>query len=285
MTSLETTNLAPRRILITGCSTGVGQAAALRFARRGDHVFATVRRSADGEALAVAAEGSAGVITPLEMELTSEQSVRAAVATVAASGDLDVLINNAGMPCVGSVEELPLVAWREAMEVNLFGAVRVCQAVIPGMRRRGSGRIINISSSIAAAALPLYGAYCASKFALEAMTEAMRHELLPFGIGVHLLRPGIIVTSFVTKKQRQSEPRLGPDSPYAGRLDTPSPPDLMQTISDADDVAAALAHLADVPSTPFRVTVGEDSRRWCAARSSMDDDTFFAQLTEKGYGF
>jgi NAD(P)-dependent dehydrogenase (short-subunit alcohol dehydrogenase family) len=219
------------------------------------------------------------------MEVTSAQSVRDAFAMATASGDLDVVINNAGMPCVGSVEELSLEAWREVMEVNLLGSVRVCQSAIPAMRRRGSGHIINVSSSIGAAALPLYGAYCASKFALEAMTEAMRHEVAPFGITVHLLRPGIITTSFVAKKQRQSDPRLGPDSPYTGQLDTPSPPDLMQMVSTAEDVAVALECLVDTPSEPFRMMVGEDSRRFCTARASMGDEAFFAALMEKGYGF
>ncbi len=274
----------PKRILITGCSSGVGQAAALRFARRGDHVFATVRRPADGVALAEAI-GSAGTVAPLVMELTSEQSVRTAIAAATAGGSLDVVINNAGAPCIGSVEELPLSAWRAILEVNFLGAVQVCQSVIPDMRRRRAGRIINISSSIGAAALPLYGAYCASKFALEAMTEAMRHELAPFGVGVHLLRPGIITTPFVAKKQRQSEPRPGPISPYTDRLDTPSRPDLMQTVSGADDVAAAIEHLADATSAPFRMTVGEDSRRWCNARTAMDDQAFFSAFAEKGYGF
>jgi NAD(P)-dependent dehydrogenase (short-subunit alcohol dehydrogenase family) len=284
MTGPELPTAAPKRILITGCSSGVGQAAALRFARRGDHVLATVRRPADGVALA-AAIGPAGTITPLVMELTSEQSIRAAIAAATSTGSLDVVVNNAGAPCVGSVEELPLSFWRATMDVNFLGAVQVCQAVIPEMRRRRAGRIINISSSIGAASLPLYGAYCASKFALEAMTEALRHELAPFGVGVHLLRPGIVTTSFVAKKQRQSEPWLGPDSPYAGRLDTPSPPDLMQTVSSAEAVAAALEHLTDAHSAPFRMTVGEDSRRWCTARTEMDDEAFFAALAEKGYGF
>jgi NAD(P)-dependent dehydrogenase (short-subunit alcohol dehydrogenase family) len=270
-----------KRILITGCSSGIGEASALRLAAAGHRVYATIRRAEDARRL----EGAGAGLRGLAMDVTDDASVRGAVRAVEADGGApDVLVNNVGIPCLGSMEELQLADLREAMEANVYGALRVYQAVVPGMRRRGSGHIVNLSSSIGAAALPLYGGYCATKFALEAMSEAMWYELAPFGIAVNVLRPGIVSTPFGVKKREQAPARIPPDSPYAGRLDTPSAPDLMARISTAEQVADALVALIENPGAPFRRSCGEDSRGWLAARRTMDDETFYRTAILNGYG-
>jgi NAD(P)-dependent dehydrogenase (short-subunit alcohol dehydrogenase family) len=272
-----------KRIVITGCSSGIGRAAALHLSATGHAVFAIVRRATDGGRLA--AEGGPR-LRALVADVTSEASLRAAAAQVdAAGGPPDVLVNNAGVPCLGSMEELAPAALRAALEVNVLGALQAYQAFVAGMRQRRSGQVINVSSSIAAAALPVYGGYCATKSALEAMSEAMHHELAPFGVAVNLLRPGIVVTPFRDKKQGQAAERVAAASPYAGLLDNPSPDDLMERVSTAEQVAAALARLIERPGPPFRRSCGADSRRWLAARRRLGDEAFFAALARGGYAF
>lgn len=271
-----------KRVLITGCSSGIGEATALRLAAAEYRVYATVRREEDAASLA---DRAGAGLRSLLMDVTDGGSVASAVRQAEAeAGGLDVLVNNVGIPCLGSMEELRLTDFQSAIDVNVLGALRVYQAVAPGMRRRGAGHIINLSSSIGAAALPVYGGYCATKFALEAMSEAMWYELAPFGVVVNVLRPGIVTTPFAAKRLAQAPERIPPHSPYAGRLDTPSPPDLMQRVSTPEQVADAILALIESPGPPFRRSCGEDSRGWLAARRAMDDETFHRTAILSGYG-
>jgi len=274
--------MKPQRVLITGCSSGVGRATALRLAGAGHGVFAGVRRAEDAGALQ--AEGG-GRVEVLTLDVTDAASVTAATDAATEAGPIDVLVNNAGIPCLGSMEEIDLADLGRAMEVNFYGALRCCQAVLPAMRRRGRGLIINISSSIGVAALPLYGGYCATKFALEAASEALRHEVAPFGVAVRVLEPGLIATPFGDKKRAEAPDRIPAGSPYAGRLDNPSPPDLALLISTPARVAEVLQEMIEQPGGDFRRACGEDARRWITARCRLDDAAFFSALAEGGYAF
>jgi NAD(P)-dependent dehydrogenase (short-subunit alcohol dehydrogenase family) len=271
-----------KRIVVTGCSSGIGEAAALRLARAGHPVYATVRAAKDAARLSA----EVPTLVALRMDVTDDASVAAAARAVLADGGApDVLVNNVGVPCLGSMEELAPDDLRQALEVNVVGALRVYQAFAPAMRARGTGHVINVSSSIGAAALPLYGGYCATKFALEAMSEAMRHELAPHGVAVNVLRPGIVRTPFAAKKAAQAPGRVPAGSPYAGRLDNPSQPDLMERVSTPEQVAEAIEALITQPGPPFRRTCGRDSRDWLEARAALDDEAFFAGLDGGGYAF
>ena len=270
------------RVLITGCSSGLGRAAALRLAAAGYRVTAGLRSGADAERLAADAEGA---LAPLIMDLASAESVASGIGSLLAEdGPPDVLINNAGVPCLGSMEELKLEDLAAAFEVNVFGVLRLYQALAPRMRERGQGQIINVSSSLGRAALPVYGGYCATKFALEAMSEAMRYELAPFGVTVNLLQPGLIDTPFADKKQDQRERRVPANSPYADRLDSPAHPDLASFISTAEQVSEVLLRMIEAPGKAFRWVCGRDSANWLAARESLEDSDFEAYVTEEGYG-
>ena len=269
-------------VFITGCSTGVGEAGALRLAAAGHRIFATVRRETDRARLAEASKD--GNITALIMDVTDAASVTAAVDQAQAAGPIDVVVNNAGVPCMGSMEELTEAELQAAFEVNVYGVFRVYQAAVPAMRARGRGQIINISSSIGAAALPMYGGYCATKFAVEAMSEAMRYELAPHGVVVSVLRPGLIATPFGAKKAAQQETRVPAGSPYAGTVDKPSPPGLGALISTPDEVSDILLRIIENPGAAFRWTCGEDARGWIDARRRMNDETFYREAVVKGYG-
>jgi NAD(P)-dependent dehydrogenase (short-subunit alcohol dehydrogenase family) len=180
-----------RVALVTGCSTGIGRASALALQRAGLTTYATARRSdtlADLEA--------AGCRT-LTLDVTDEDQCVGVVRTIEIErGAVDVLVNNAGYAEYGPVEEIPLERWRREFETNLFGVVRLTQLVLPGMRQRGRGRIVNMSSMGGRMAFPLGGPYHGSKFALEAVSDVLRIEVAPFGIDVVLIEPGLVDTGY-----------------------------------------------------------------------------------------
>ena len=178
-------------VLITGCSTGIGRATAERLAKRGLTVYATARRPESIEDLK-----AAGCRT-LALDVTDEDSMRAAVAAVEeAEGAVGALVNNAGYSQSGAVETIAMDDLRRQFETNVFGLVRMCQLVLPGMRREGRGRIVNISSMGGRLVFPGGGAYHGTKFAVEAISDALRFEVRGFGVHVSIIEPGLIKTSF-----------------------------------------------------------------------------------------
>ena len=172
-------------VLITGCSSGIGQAAALALHEAGRTVVATARNPDTLSGLA-----GRGLRT-LALDVTDESSMRAAVD---AAGPIDVLVNNAGYGLYGTVEQLPMAEIRRQFETNFFGLVRLTQLVLPGMRAAGSGRILNVSSMGGRATLPGGAFYHASKYAVEALSDALRMEVAQFGIDVVLIEPGPVRT-------------------------------------------------------------------------------------------
>jgi short-subunit dehydrogenase len=182
-----TTRLEP--VLITGCSSGIGKAAALSLHEAGFTVYATARRTETLTDL-----GGRGLRT-LALDVTDEQSMTQAVAAVEAdAGAVGVLINNAGYGLYGPVEQLPMAEIRRQFETNFFGLVRLTQLVLPGMRRQGRGRILNVSSMGGRITLPGGAFYHASKYAVEALSDGLRMEVAQFGIDVVLIEPGPVKT-------------------------------------------------------------------------------------------
>jgi NAD(P)-dependent dehydrogenase (short-subunit alcohol dehydrogenase family) len=181
----------PGAVLITGCSSGIGHETARHLQAGGWAVYATARRP---ETLADLAE--AGCKT-LALDVTDETSMRSAVDEVeAAEGRVGALVNNAGYSQSGAVETLPMAKIRAQFETNVFGLVRMSQLVLPGMRRAGKGRIVNVSSMGGKLVFPGGGAYHATKFAVEAFSDALRWEVRDFGIQVSVIEPGLITTRF-----------------------------------------------------------------------------------------
>ena len=178
-------------VLITGCSTGIGRASAERLAANGHTVYATARK------LDAIADLENKGCKLLALDVNDEASMTAAVETIeAAEGGIDALVNNAGYSQSGAVEDIPLESIRGQFETNVFGLIRMSQLVLPGMRRRGSGRIVNIGSMGGKLTFPGGGIYHATKYAVEAISDAMRFELSGFGIQVVLIEPGLIRTQF-----------------------------------------------------------------------------------------
>jgi len=200
----------PGPVLITGCSSGIGRATAAHLAARGFPVHASARR------LEAIADLAASGCRLLQLDVCDEAGMRLAVETLEAEhGAVAVLVNNAGYGLQGALEDLPLDEVRREFETNLFGPLRLAQLVLPGMRRRGSGRIVNVSSVGGRITTPGNGAYHASKHALEALSDVLRFELHGFGIHVVVVEPGAIATRWVETAVRGMEARRDPESPYA----------------------------------------------------------------------
>lgn len=178
-------------VLITGASSGIGFDAARTLARQGHRVYAAARRVDRMEPL------KADGVVPIGMDVTDETSLQDGVgAVLAAEGRIDVLVNNAGYGYFGAIENVPLEEARRQLEVNVFGLARLCQLVLPAMREQGSGRIVNISSVAGKAVLLFGGWYHVSKYSVEALSDALRMEMKPFGIDVVLIEPGGIRTDW-----------------------------------------------------------------------------------------
>jgi NAD(P)-dependent dehydrogenase (short-subunit alcohol dehydrogenase family) len=211
----------PRTVLITGASSGIGLALARRFGERGWRVFASMRRpeGPGGAALRDEAAARGWRLTTPALDVTSDASVGAAVAALLqeTSGRLDVLINNAGYYSLGALEETSPDELRAQLETNVVGVLRVTRAVLPAMRARRDGTIVTLGSISGLVAVPMVGAYHASKWALEGMIETLRLELLPFGVRVVLVEPGPHVSELHTNEVLAADARRE-DSPYAPLL-------------------------------------------------------------------
>lgn len=257
------------RVLITGCSTGFGRATAVELSKRGHEVVATARRPDTLEDLDVAAK--------LSLDVDDAAAVHAAVE---AAGPLDGLVNNAGYGVHAPVEYLPIKELRAMFDTNFFGALRMIQAVLPGLRTRGAGVIVNVSSVAGRVGGPFSGGYGASKWALEGLSESLHLEAGHFGIRVVLIEPGVFETGFQDNNRAVDEDR----PPYEGlhrqwdgalaRLGDGSDP------PGPEPVAAAIADAIEDPSTPLRVAVGADAELVTATRAAMGDAEFEATMRE-----
>jgi NAD(P)-dependent dehydrogenase (short-subunit alcohol dehydrogenase family) len=212
--------VTPRSVVVTGASTGIGHATALRLAAEGWRVFAGIRRDADAERLTADAARAPGEIDPVHLDVTDENQVAAAFTTIGdALGDrgLSALVNNAGTALGGPVEYLPLDTWRDQFEVNVFGQITVTKAAMPLLRRGddghgGHGRIVFIGSNSGRMAAPMLGPYASSKFALEGLADALRMELVGTGVSVVVIEPGAIATP-IWDKGRALADRLEEELP------------------------------------------------------------------------
>ena len=254
----------PGSVVITGASTGIGEACALQLHRLGFRVFAGVRNPEDGERLRAAASDR---LVPLRIDVTDAASISAAVAEVSRTlGEkpLGGLVNNAGIAVAAPVEFLPLDALRQQLEVNVVGQVAVTQAFLP-LLRQGRGRIVNMSSVSGRIVSPFVGAYGASKFALEALTDALRVELRPWGIRVALVEPGVIKTPIWEKSLAAAERLLAEMPPEAHELYGRAIDALRTGVLGLDGlpperVANAVTHALTARRPRVRYVVGRDAR-------------------------
>lgn len=262
-----------RSVLVTGCSTGIGRATAIRLAARGWSVYATARRP--DSICDLASDGC----RLLRLDVTEPESMREAVSAVEdAQGAVDVLVNNAGYGAEGAVEEMPVDEIRRQFETNLFGPTYLTQLVVPGMRRRHWGRIVNVSSVGGRITIPGGGAYHASKHALEALSDALRFELAGFGIAVVVVEPGAIRTRWVDTATTRLAERASSSGPYAEfhaavarQLDRAHEGILSHFAGGPDDAARVIERAVTARRPRARYVVPPVARLFIASRRLLPD--------------
>jgi NAD(P)-dependent dehydrogenase (short-subunit alcohol dehydrogenase family) len=259
-------SLKGKSVLITGCSSGFGYVGALHYARAGARVFATMRNLPRPEAaeLRAVAEAEKLDITILPLDVLSDEQVAGTVAEAQrrAGGALDVVVNNAGIGITGPVEFMDLEATRLAFDTNVFGAQRVIRAVLPAMRAKKAGLIVNISSQLGRVIVPGGGHYSATKFALEALSEQLAYELAPHGVEVCVIEPGGYPTKVWTNRNRYNlelKARLDPEraASYPEFYAAMGQETGAGRSADPLDIPAAIAAIAAMPagSRPLRRAV------------------------------
>ncbi len=264
-------------VLITGCSSGFGKLAALQFARKGDTVYASMRNTSKGTELEEARDAEDLKIELLQLDVTDDASVSAAVAKVIAeAGQIDVLVNNAGIGAHGPIEETDDDEAKEIFETNFFGVLRTVRAVLPHMREKRAGTIVNVSSLAGRVSPPFEGIYAASKFALEAASEALYYETHPFGIRVLLIEPGGFETNIGDTLRLPR--RFGEGSPYA-ELDQRFAQAMTRLPTggdrgDAQVVAEAIYDAVHDTEPKLRYLVGQDAEMIGGLRQQFDDEQF-----------
>jgi len=272
-------------VLITGCSSGIGQAAALALHEAGRTVVATARNPDTLSGLA-----GRGLRT-LALDVTDESSMRAAVD---AAGPIDVLVNNAGYGLYGTVEQLPMAEIRRQFETNFFGLVRLTQLVLPGMRAAGGGRILNVSSMGGRATLPGGAFYHASKYAVEALSDALRMEVARFGIDVVLIEPGPVRTPWndvaagsvaASAAGSNGNGNGNGADPYAGFKDavtaafsTATDGPLARFSSSADDIAKVITRAVTARRPRTRYLINPVARTTVTLRRWLPDRAYDAVL-------
>lgn len=259
-----------KRAVVTGANSGIGLATALRLARDGFEVWAGAR-SAEGLAAIDSAAAEAGLesLHSVQIDVTSDESVAAAFATIQADGPVDVLVNNAGITGAGSVEETPLATYQAMFDTNVLGVVRCIQQVLPGMREVRSGRIVNISSSSAIQSPPLMAPYATTKMAVEGISESLQAEVAPYGIRVIAIQAGTILTPIWGKNPPPPE-----DTPYPEARDfllKVLSHQLMNSGVPAETVADVIADAVAAEAPPLRHLVG-DAEHLDALQKGHGDD-------------
>lgn len=270
---------------ITGSNSGIGRSAAVELARKGWTVYGGMRNLDKGVKLAEQAASAGVEVHPVVCDVADAESVTAAVAQVTeAAGGIDVLVNNAGVGGNGVAEETPITLYEQVMDVNLYGVIRCVQAVLPQMRERGSGCIINISSVTGVIAAIGQSPYVASKWAVEGLSEGLAQEVAPFGIRVAVIQPGIVKTAILAKNTDAPNASGAYDAHYrrlfafyAAGLQDPGRP----------EEVAEVIHAAATDDPPrFRYTCGWGGEELTTHKPNVSDEDWIAlgaEETDEGY--
>lgn len=259
-----------RSVLITGANSGIGRAAALRFAAEGDRVVAAMRNLAKAEKLLTLASAAGVDVEPIELDVTDADSVRRGIER---AGPVDVLVNNAGIAWNSTIEDVDVEEAKVVFETNFWGVIRCTQAVLPQMRERGAGTIVNVSSiagRIAALAQPIYAA---SKWALECLSENLAQEVAPFGLRVIVIEPGVTRTAILPKNSDYPQPTCY-EPAYRRMLQFYAKG--IAAAVPADVVAETILRAVADPEPRFRYTCAWGGAELSAGRARMSDEDWVA---------
>jgi len=269
-----------KSVLITGTSTGIGRAAAEMLAAKGYRVLATMRTPEKGRDLAENAKANGWDLTVVPLDVRDGASVGGALDQ---AGDIDVLVNNAGFEVWGPLEEMTVDDVKDQFETNVYGPFRLITAVLPRMRQRGSGVIVNVSSVAGRVSAPLNGLYSASKFALEALSETIHYEVGHFGVRCHIVEPGGVATPFPDNRRLVGAAAGDEGSPYRELITQwEAAADRLTGGARAqpEDVAAAILDAIETGGK-LRYPVGQDANLVFTARKAMDDAQFESAMRQQ----
>jgi NAD(P)-dependent dehydrogenase (short-subunit alcohol dehydrogenase family) len=272
--------MKPLRILITGSNAGIGRLTALTLARQGHHVIATMRDTAKGQGLEAECASEGLIIELRQLDVCDLSSIETALSDAAS---IDVLVNNAGFEVQGALELISDELMQRQLDTNVMGPLRTIREVMKSWRQRGSGGIVNISSVLGRIASPYGGAYAASKYALEGMSESLYYEVAPAGVRVHLIEPGRFAsTSFSANILRPEDWESTEHYPLQqnfaaalGNLGSDRGPQDPQLVADA------IVRAATDASAPFRIPVGDDAARLLAAQKATGSFEEFEEIIRK----
>jgi len=256
-----------KTVLITGCSSGMGKRTAYYLAEHGYRVYAASRTP---ETLL---ESSLEHLVPLHLDITDPQSIERVFGEIEG---IDILINNAGYGLVSTVENVTEEEMLAQFNVNVFGVMRMCKAVIPNMRYQKEGVIINISSFLGKIGLPLLTFYNASKYAVEGITDSLRYELRDFHIRVHSVMPGFFDTNFARDNLVTNRQTFTEDSPYAKLVSTLAPT-IVEQINRGNDtleIAQLIAEIIEDDNFPAHCTAGDKAKKFIPMKKELSDEEF-----------
>ena len=263
--------------VVTGSSSGIGYETALTLSRNGFVTYATMRNLSKSDNIKSVTNKEKLPIRTNQLDVTDDVSVNNAIRTIVSeAGRIDVLVNNAGYGLVGAFEDLSIQEIKDLYETNVFGVVRVTQAVLPTMRRQQSGIIVNVSSGAGIFGYPGGSSYVSTKFALEGLSESISYELEPFGIKVVLIEPGFIKTNFansmIVAKRAQN-----PSSPYSQMMQkiSANSNQLANNGSSVEVVSKVILEAVTSKNPNLRYLAGKDVETWAANKKTMSDDEFY----------
>jgi NAD(P)-dependent dehydrogenase (short-subunit alcohol dehydrogenase family) len=268
--------------VVTGSSSGIGYETVLALARNGFTTFATIRNLGKAGQIESVASKEKLPIHVVLLDVTDDASVQNAIQEVMKkAGRIDVVVNNAAYGLTGAFEDLSIEEIKTQYETNFYGVIRVTQAILPIMRKQGSGRIVNISSGAGRFGYPGGSAYVSTKFALEGLSESMAYELEPFGIKVVLVEPGVIRTNFgssmILAKRAQN-----PSSPYSQMMQRmgASVEQLQKNASDPDLVANIVLQAVTSQNPELRYLAGKDVEAWVESKRNLSDAEFINSMKQ-----
>jgi len=262
--------------IVTGSSSGIGYETALVLARNGFRTYATMRNLEKAKAISDISKSEKLSLHTIKLDVTDEKSVNEAIKTIKSdAGRIDVLVNNAGYGLAGSLEDLLMNEIKAQYETNVFGLIRVTQAVLPIMREQKSGIIVNISSIGGKMAIPLQSPYHGTKFAVEGLSESIAYELEPFGIKIVIIEPGAIKTNFDTGMV-VAQKNQNPSSPYYKSMQKlqSSINSVFKNGTPPAKVAEVILNAITTPNPNLRYTVGEDAALLAQKRKELPDSEF-----------
>lgn len=278
-----------KTVLVTGCSSGIGYATCLVFARNNFATYGSVRDLSKAERIQEITNKEKLPLKIIRLDVNEDESIRIAIQKIISeSGGIDILINNAGYGMFGPIEKISIKEIKEQFETNFFGTIRLIKAIVPIMRKQRNGTIVNISSMVGRFGVPINAAYVSSKFALEGLSESISFELEEFGIKVILVEPGVIQTDFFHNLKIKGNDTKSAYYKLMDKRIAFLKAAMKNSVSSSDQVANTILHAVNSRDPDMRYVIGNDATNSIHMRNSLSDREFMKWIKDgmfHGKGF